>query len=122
MAVSLPPGDNLGRERARRMHIYIDESGKFTGANNLSAVGALIIPDSSIAGFAKLYGRVRKALPKRNGEVKGSLLNEQEIKSVATTLKHVGCIFEFVGFDGAFTSEKEVIEHQKGQAEKITEN
>jgi len=104
------------------MHIYIDESGTFTGQNNISAVGALIIPDRSVSGFSKLYSRLRSHLPKRNGEVKGSGLDEKQIKDLVAMLKALGCVFEFVGFDSAFTSEVDVIDHQKAQAQKMTEN
>lgn len=108
------------------MHIFIDESGNFTrredGTSAISAVGALVIKDSAMAGFRKLYGRLRKRLPKDGKEVKGRLLNEAEVAQVCKVLKTVGAIFEVVATDLALQSDEEIEKHQSVQAEKITEN
>ncbi|MBY5869233.1 hypothetical protein [Rhizobium leguminosarum] len=48
-------------------------------------------------------------------------LDENQIGTVVI-LKTLGCMFEFVGFDSAFTSDAEIATPQKDQAIKITEN
>jgi putative transposase len=57
------------------MHIFIDESGSFTGYHprSISVVAALAIPNGNIRGIRRKYARIRPSLPKDNGEVKGRL-------------------------------------------------
>lgn len=104
------------------MRIFIDESGTFTGANNISAVGALVIPDQHFGGFEKLYGRLRKNLPKDKGEVKGRLLQEEHVRDVCHVLRKVGCLFEAIAVDTAFQTEKDVKNHMLGQADGMTKH
>jgi|SRR5215467_4584806 len=72
------------------MHIFIDETGSFTGIGkspSISLVGALIVPDSRLASLEKKYRKLRKSFPKDDkGEVKGRLLNEQQIARVVPLL------------------------------------
>jgi hypothetical protein len=102
------------------MRIFIDESGTFTGHANISAVGALTIPDKNFAGFERLYGRLRQRLPQKNGEVKGRLLTEEHIGEVTTILRKLSCLFEVVAVDSFLHTELEVKEHKKRQEEYIT--
>jgi len=104
------------------MRIFIDESGTFTGQNNISAVGALIIPDQHFKGFEKLYGRLRPKLPQEKGEVKGRLLREEHIREVVAILRKLGCLFEVVVVDSACHSEAEIAAHKARQEEEITKN
>jgi hypothetical protein len=78
------------------MRIFIDESGSFSGFHSLSigAVGALAVPDSKIAFIEQKYDRLRKKLPKLNGEVKGKLLDEQQVAEIVTLLARNEVIFE----------------------------
>ena len=106
------------------MHIFIDESGSFTHETSddrrISAVGSLVIPTSSMKGFDKLYGRLRKRLPKRNGEVKGRLLNEKQVGEVANILRKIGSIFEVCVVDMAIHTEDGIVRHKEIQEENIT--
>ncbi|WP_173509485.1 hypothetical protein [Sinorhizobium psoraleae] len=102
------------------MRIFIDESGTFSGQNNISAVGALIIPDQNFKGFEKLYGRLRRKLPQEKGEVKGRLLCEEHIGEVVAILRKLNCLFEVVAVDSACHTEDEVKRHKTGQEEHIT--
>ena len=106
------------------MHIFIDESGSFTCSSNqahsISAVGALVIPSSSLKGFEKLYRRVRSALPKHAGEVKGRLLSESDVSDVVTVLKKVGAIFEIVAIDMGQHSSVAIKHHKENQETAIT--
>ena len=49
------------------MHIFIDESGTFTGqdtnTSNPSVVGALVIPEYKMASLASAFARMRLHLP-----------------------------------------------------------
>jgi hypothetical protein len=56
------------------MHIFIDETGTFTGIGqplSISMIGALIVPDARKRSLEREYGKIRKYLPTENGEVKG---------------------------------------------------
>lgn len=80
------------------MHIFIDESGTFTGigadAPAVSTLGALIITSHSLPKLFRKYERLRINLPKNGkGEVKGSKLNETQVAAVAELLRKNGAIF-----------------------------
>lgn len=106
------------------MHIFIDESGTFvcdTEKNHsISAVGALVIPTSSMEGFEKLYGRLRLQLPLEKGEVKGKQLSENQVCEVADMLRKVGAIFEVVTIDMGLHTEEGLQLHKAEQADRIT--
>ncbi|WP_343667906.1 hypothetical protein [Paraburkholderia heleia] len=80
------------------MHIFIDESGNFTGigadAPAVSRLGALILTSHSLPKLFRKYGRLRINLPKNSkGEVKGSKLNETQVAAVVELLRKNGAIF-----------------------------
>lgn len=80
------------------MHIFIDESGTFTGigagAPAVSTLGALILTSHSLSKLFRKYARLRIKLPKNGkGEVKGSKLNETEVAAVVELLRKNGAIF-----------------------------
>ncbi|AVF04677.1 MULTISPECIES: hypothetical protein [Devosia] len=105
------------------MHIFIDESGTFalsTKPASISAVGSLTIPDHSMRGFEKLYGRIRRTLPKSDGQVKGRLLGEKEVGEVVEVLRKIGGIFEVVLIDLAMHSLEQLEAHRARQAVAIT--
>lgn len=107
------------------MHIFIDESGTFSGTSDkssVSAVGSLVIPDQNMGGFEKLYSRVRRNLPMDKGEVKGRLLSEAQVGLVVELLNKINCLFELVAVDSLFHTNNEIAFHKFTQAEKITEN
>jgi hypothetical protein len=56
------------------MHVFMDESGTFVPEKGVAVGSALVVPDRQLAALQKLYGRLRCRLPKKRGEVKGSLL------------------------------------------------
>lgn len=78
------------------MHIYIDESGSFTGFHpgSISVVGALAIPDCKVALLNRKYEKLRQRLLKHKGEVKCRLLNEKQVDEVVTLLAANECVFE----------------------------
>lgn len=72
-------------------------------------------------GFTKLYGRLRRKLPKTSGEVKGRTLNESQVAETVSLLRKVGGILEIVATDSLYHSQAKIIDHKRGQEEKITE-
>lgn len=106
------------------MHIFIDESGSFSGVEreetNISSVGALVIPDERVPQIYKKYEKLRKSLPKRNGEVKGRLLSETEVTSVVDILRRNECIFEVDAVDLGIHTQEQITAHKKSQEEAIT--
>jgi hypothetical protein len=92
------------------MHIFVDETGSFTGIGqspSISLVGALIIPDSLLDKLERKYAKLRKSFPKdEKGEVKGRLLNEQQIARVVSLLLQHSALFETASIDlGLHTEE-----------------
>ncbi|WP_095203368.1 hypothetical protein [Mesorhizobium carmichaelinearum] len=80
------------------MHIFIDESGTFTGVGAdlpaVSTLGALILTSHSMPKLFRRYKRLRVNLPKNGkGEVKGSKLNEVQVAMVVELLRKNGAIF-----------------------------
>jgi hypothetical protein len=75
-------------ERTPVVKIFIDESGTFAlqKGSRMALVGALVVPDCKYSKLLEKYGKIRKNLPLENGEVKGRLLNEQQIASIVKLL------------------------------------
>lgn len=113
----------IGRTiRLEKMHIFIDESGTFTkpGTKTLSAVGALVVPDRRLPYLLNRYLRIRKNLPKENGEVKGRLLSEHQIAAVVDQLQKADVLFELSVIDMEMHSEDDVRVHKSGQEHGVT--
>jgi len=83
------------------MQTFIDESGSFTGFHDrsISVVGALAIPDGKLEFLTKKFGKIKARLPLDNGEVKGRLLNEQQIDEVTILLARNEVLFEVSALD-----------------------
>ena len=71
-------------------------------------------------GFEKLYGRLRRRLPKSKGEVKGRGLSEGEVVEVGRLLRKIGALFEVVVVDMGMHSNDDVVDHKSGQTGAIT--
>src|SRR5262245_60541658 len=86
---------------ARRMQVFIDESGTFTGyhAGSISVVGALAIPDGNMPRLRKKYARIRKGLLTDGNEVKGLNLNAAQVNRVVRLIKDRDAIFEVTAVD-----------------------
>jgi urease accessory protein UreE len=89
------------------LHIFIDESGTFTGYHDrsVSVVGALAVPDGKLEIIKKKYEKLRTQLPMKNGEVKGSLLSEQQVDDVVSILARNNALFEITALDLGFHAE-----------------
>jgi hypothetical protein len=92
------------------LRIFIDESGSFTGyhTRSISAVGALAIPDGKLDFIEKKYAKIRTHLPIEKGQVKGRLLNEQQVNEVVTMLSRNNVLFEIAVVDLGFHNETDV--------------
>ena len=108
------------------MHIFIDESGTFTGvgadAPSVSTLGALILTSHSLPKLFRRYGRLRANLPKRKGEVKGSLLNETQVAAVAELLRKNGAIFCASMIDLAAHTADDIAGHRERRRASLTTN
>lgn len=113
----------MGRVAFSLMHIFIDETGSFSGTGTSfapSLVGALIIPDAKTDELKRRYEKIRKRLPKDKGEVKGRLLNEVQVTNVVEMLKRNEVLFEAVMIDLAAHTDVELLEHRQLQAERLS--
>lgn len=107
------------------MHIFIDETGTFTGVGQVSSpslVGALIIPDTKTDEVRKRYEKIRAHLPKEKGEVKGRLLTASQAHKVVEMLRRNEVLFEAVLIDLGLHTNEGLSEHRRIQAEKLTAN
>ncbi|KCZ88426.1 hypothetical protein [Hyphomonas jannaschiana] len=79
------------------MHIFIDESGSFSGIDSetpsVSTLGALVLPSYCLPKLFRKYAKLREHLPKRNNEVKGSLLDESQFAQVIDLLRRNQALF-----------------------------
>ena len=103
------------------MHVFIDESGTFTGYHDcsVSVVGALAIPNGKLGTIRTKYARLRTQLPTKNGEVKGSLLNEQQVDAVIALLARNDAIFEITALDLGFHKETDLVVRKKQHADEM---
>ena len=101
------------------MHIFIDESGNFTGYHDqsVSVVGALAIPDGKLDFIERKYAKIRAHLPAQNGEVKGRLLNERQVSEVVNLLARNDVLFELTALDLGFHIEADVAAYKQKHAE-----
>lgn len=107
------------------MHIFIDESGTFQPiqeGHSLSVVGALVLPDGVRSRIVEKYKRLRSGLPMRKGEVKGSLLDEEQVSKVLDILFRNGALFDASIIDMGMHTVEGLEGHRKAQANKLIES
>ncbi|WP_170432906.1 DUF3800 domain-containing protein [Ruegeria arenilitoris] len=108
------------------MHIFIDESGTFTGYGAskpaVSTLGALIIASHRLPKLSKKYKRLRANLPKRKEEVKGSLLNESQVVSVIDILRKNGALFCASMIDMSVHTAEDIARHRTNQIASLAAN
>src|SRR3974390_3421132 len=103
------------------MHVFIDESGSFSGfhAESISVVGALAVPDAKLDLLQKKYAKIRARLPLEKGEVKGRSLNEVQIDEVVTLLARNEVLFESTAIDLGMHTEQAVLAYKKQHGEEM---
>jgi hypothetical protein len=108
------------------LHIFIDESGTFTGvgadAPAVSTLGALIIPSHRLPKLFKKYGQLRSNLLTRKGEVKGSLLDERQVAAVIELLRISGALFCASMIVLADRSLKDIAKHRERRSAGLADN
>ncbi|WP_318828458.1 hypothetical protein [Burkholderia cepacia] len=109
------------------MHIFIDESGTFTGigagAPAVSTIGALILTSHSLSKLFRKYERLRINLPKNGkGEVKGSKLNETQVAAVVELLRKNGAIFCASMIDLAGHTTDDIAAHRNRRSASLAAN
>jgi hypothetical protein len=107
------------------LHIFIDETGTFTGIGqplSISMIGALIVPDARLKSLEREYGKVRKSFPMDKGEVKGKRLGETDIARLIPILRHHDVIFEVAAIDLGLHTEEGIRRNQAGRAAGMTAN
>lgn len=113
--------------RVAFLHIFIDESGTFTGvgadAPAVSVLGALILTSHSLPKLFRRYIRLRTNLPKnRKGEVKGSKLNEAQVAAVVELLRRNGAIFCASMIDLAAHTQEDIAGHRQRRSASLAAN
>ena len=105
------------------MHVFIDESGTFTGfhAGSISVVGALAIPNAKLEFLTKKFAKIRARLPLEKGQVKGRLLNEGQIDEVVTLLARNEVLFEVTALDLGLHTEDGVKAYKQEHGEEMLE-
>ena len=103
------------------MHVFIDESGSFTGYHDqsISVVGALAIPDGKLDLIKRKYAKIRARLPVEKGEVKGRLLNEQQVSDVVALLARNEVLFELTALDLGFHTEADLAAIKQKHADEM---
>jgi hypothetical protein len=103
------------------VHVFIDESGSFTGfhTGSISVVGALAIPDGKLDFLKKKYTKIRARLPLEKGEVKGRLLKETQVDEVVTLLGRNEVLFESTALDLGMHTEQAVLSYKRQHGEEM---
>ena len=108
------------------MHIFLDESGNFSGIGSgdasLSVQGALIVPSHKLPKLFARYAKIRHTLPKQKGEVKGSKLSEAQVATVVDLLRRNGAIFSASIIDMGDHSEEEIKAHREKMVTALAAN
>jgi hypothetical protein len=104
------------------MHIFIDESGNFTPGDDLSLVGALIVPDSRRDDLFRRYDKLRRGLVLDRGEVKGRFQDAARVARVVDLLVKNGVLYEATAIDVAEHTETELLDPKRRQGEGLTKN
>ena len=108
------------------MNIFIDEAGTFTIPSDrewsISCVGALVIPEQETEEVLLGFKNLKEKWGIKNGEIKGSKLNELEIASVISFLSQFDVIFEVTAIDMKMQTQKGLTTHRILQTDKFTVN
>ena len=94
------------------MHIYIDESGIFSNPadkdNVASCIAGLAVPTTKKKELFKQFKALTRNWRDKNGEVKGSKLDEPQIASIIALLRKFDVILELIVIDLGLHTEGEI--------------
>lgn len=105
------------------MKIFIDESGVFLPVdkvNSWSSVGALTVPESSMAGLSNALRDLKKALGVDcESEIKKPRpdSNKSCFINFLKKVKNLNCTLHMASTNGGLLKEKEITEHRKGNVQ-----
>lgn len=103
------------------MHIFIDEAGTFQtpvrSQWSASCVGALVVKDSEVESLLESFRRLRTTWSDEEREIKGSRLNEHQVRETIELLQQFDVIFEVVSIDMALQRTEKLTRHRELQAE-----
>ena len=101
------------------MHIYIDESGIFRNPANkdnvASCIAALAVPTTRKKELFKQFKALTRNWRDKNGEVKGSKLDEPQIAAIITLLQKFDVILELAVIDLGLHDEDEITKFKEIQ-------
>lgn len=101
------------------MHIYVDESGIFSNPANkdnvASCIAALAVPTTKKKELFKQFKALTRNWRDKNGEVKGSKLDEPQIASIIALLEKFDVILELVVIDLGLHTEDEITKFKEIQ-------
>lgn len=103
------------------MKIYVDESGTFSvdkkgQPHSISCVGALVIPEMIENELFKTFEGWKISISSKynlkNSEIKGSMLNEDDFKSLLKDLSYFDIVMEVAAVDLSHTNIVEIEKHK----------
>jgi hypothetical protein len=105
------------------VRIFIDETGSFVvppgGGTSFCGIGGLVIPDASYDLFSREFLKISRRWPKKDGEIKGSLLQADHILTLAKLANRLGLIYFFSGADMSFIKDTDTAAHRGEQAKAL---
>jgi hypothetical protein len=105
------------------MHIYIDESGIFSNPANkdnvASVVAALAVPTTKKKELFRQFKRLTQNWTDKNGEIKGSKLDELQIASIIALLQKFDVILELVVIDLGLHTDEEITKFKEIQVDNM---
>jgi hypothetical protein len=105
------------------MYVYVDESGTFTAprsAHRVSAVAAVVIPESQRRSLVRSLARVMPASRSdSSSERKGSSLSETEASAILGVAGSYNVVAEICAIDTGLQSEESIKAFQQAQAERM---
>lgn len=108
------------------MNIFVDEAGIFViprkKKSSVSCVGALMMPERVTRIVFDEFLKLKESWGVKEGEIKGSKLNEPEVASLIRLLSRHDIIFQVTAVDMNMQSAKELEYHKEMQAKALTKN
>jgi len=103
------------------MHIFLDEAGVFCRSEKkswaVSCVGALAIPGDQLGEILQGFSHLKKTWGKKDGEIKGRELNEEQAAAVIRFLNNFEVLFEVAPIDMQRERVEDIHNHKVQQAE-----
>ena len=107
------------------MHVYIDESGIFPKPSKkpevVSALAALCVPGTRLKSLFQKFGRLKAAWGAANSEVKGSTLNESQIRNALILLSKHDARAKLLIYDSGLHTEGDILANQEHQVRTLSE-